>query len=445
MPDQSPHECNDPQLGALLISYALGTLNDAAAEKFEQHLLHCSSCQQELSEATPILETLAASREQLVQRAHEEQEDFESQYNRLIHIKEAAAEHAASGKPRRWMESIWTVVWGRRWIIGTAGAIAFAALFALRQPSEYIPSTPKVETPSAVAPPAAMQLRAVPDSSLASQDYEVKRKAVSPQEIMSAPARPDVASKMAIPRPLADQLAVPMPEEPVIAAESHVDQTIPATEEMVAVPGEADQPMATSVLIPEAELLQAAADTTSAGDFGRMADVALGNFDPYQYQFADQSTRGGRSAEASEFRAYGVEKSAGKTRRDAGAIADSLFADRRYDEAQIYYEREFTADSTDTRSRIMVGVTLFAKGQPERARTFLIPAYELLPQGTAKDDVGLLIARSDLLAGRLDDARNRLEQITQSASDPSRKTIALRAIGRLDSLRNRRPPPQMPE
>lgn len=48
-------DCIDPHQGALLLSYELGLLDSASAQEFEEHLLHCKACLEELRMAKELI------------------------------------------------------------------------------------------------------------------------------------------------------------------------------------------------------------------------------------------------------------------------------------------------------------------------------------------------------------------------------------------------------
>jgi tetratricopeptide (TPR) repeat protein len=126
--------------------------------------------------------------------------------------------------------------------------------------------------------------------------------------------------------------------------------------------------------------------------------------------------------------------------------ADTLFARRRFGEARDAYQQSLKDDSMNARLHVMVGVASLAQGDYARAKTSLQRAYELLPPGGAqRDDLGLLLARADLLAGLPDEAKNRLRQLAQGTSDSSMKVAAQTAIVKIDSMESLNVPKLIPK
>ncbi|HEY3296110.1 MAG TPA: zf-HC2 domain-containing protein [bacterium] len=70
-PSESEPLCTDLSLGSLLLPYALGTLDEPSAQRFEDHVLTCTACRDELTQAAKSLQTLSANRMTIVQRLQE--------------------------------------------------------------------------------------------------------------------------------------------------------------------------------------------------------------------------------------------------------------------------------------------------------------------------------------------------------------------------------------
>jgi tetratricopeptide (TPR) repeat protein len=447
-PEKPTQECSDPQIGALLVSYALGMLQETEAERFEHHLLHCSACQQELEESTPALETLASSREQFVVRAHKEKEDFESQFARLARDKQTVSRHGMSEKARGWIETIWTVLWGRKWVVGAAGAIAVLVLFGIRHGPESV-SPPVVENaiPLKSWSSSRQTTGSVSDSQLASNDYGTELKPENQLDVSPAPAQVELNKKRMMDIS-AKTARTSEPEQPRKSEDTTAERMVGAAEQVAEVQSEIAPPRAAGsedqVLVPSAQYVQTSGRSFPPADLMQLAETALGTFDPEQYEYPSPTSKAGSSPAIPEL-ARSLDGVAEESSADEVATADALFARRRYGEARDLYERKWKEDSTDVRLQVMAGVASLAQGDNERARTALELAYRRLPSGAQKDDVGLLLARADILAGRLNEARNRLQDFLGVASDPDRKEFAQRAIATMDSFENAHGPKQAPK
>jgi tetratricopeptide (TPR) repeat protein len=75
---ESASACTDIAAGALLLPYALGTLDAAEMERFEEHLLHCASCRDELQAASGRLRELRAQRGQIVRSLNDGKDQGET-------------------------------------------------------------------------------------------------------------------------------------------------------------------------------------------------------------------------------------------------------------------------------------------------------------------------------------------------------------------------------
>jgi hypothetical protein len=423
-PDKPTQECSDPRIGALLVSYALGTLPEKDAERFEHHLLHCPACQQEMEEAAPVLETLAATREQFVLRARKEKEDFESQFDRLNRDAKVGARKGRTAQPWSWIETIGTVLWGRKWMVAAVCAVAVAVLLVIRHGPESLP-------PPLVKNEIPEKLGSTPEPPMASSDYGAGQQPAS-KLLKERAAEISVAEKVQTVR--ADQ---PKKSEDSGAAAQHAGvQSEHAPP--IAAAGE-DQALTMS-----ARSLQMTTPSFPPADLRQLAETALGTFHPEQYEYPSPANRAGSAAASSELARSPSAKLDQSVSREMAA-ADTLFARRRYGEARDLYERRWKEDSSDVRLQVMAGVASLAQGDDERAKTSLELAYTLLPEGAQKKDVGLLLTRADILAGRLKEARNRLQNFVGVENDPDLKRFAQSALAQIDSFENLHAPQPAPK
>lgn len=82
--------CIDRRVGSLLLPYGLHTLSDAELSRFEEHLLRCPACHNELWAAAPFLHILYLQRIMLVEHFHATGRSFEECMGRLA----AQVDHA---------------------------------------------------------------------------------------------------------------------------------------------------------------------------------------------------------------------------------------------------------------------------------------------------------------------------------------------------------------
>jgi TolA-binding protein len=85
----SEPECTNPSLGVLLVSYSLGTLSEQDAESFEDHLLNCQACRNEMQQSLDELQTLSQNRPAVLSQLHQQGQGFETA---LAQLQEAQAE-----------------------------------------------------------------------------------------------------------------------------------------------------------------------------------------------------------------------------------------------------------------------------------------------------------------------------------------------------------------
>lgn len=76
--------CIDRRVGCLLLPYGLHTLSDRDLNRFEEHLLRCHACHDELWAAAPFLHTLYLQRLMLVEHFRATGRSFEECMSRLL-------------------------------------------------------------------------------------------------------------------------------------------------------------------------------------------------------------------------------------------------------------------------------------------------------------------------------------------------------------------------
>ena len=439
-------ECDDPATGALLVSYVLGTLPENDLVRFELHLLQCSACQQEMEAAAPALESLAATREEFVKRAHKEGEDFDSQYVRLLRDKQVYAKDSALRNIPKLIESIWEALWSRKWIIGTAGTVVVALLFTLRQgpepvepakvqvspnllhkgmPKALSPAEPEQKTGSdstvQSSPPAPMlqEWEVTETTTVGSQIENVEKPALSSQVRESAQQEAGKSEGESL------QDIIRVHDANTNAALEEIESPLIAAEERASYIG---QELVITATVPDQQ-----------NDLNRLADLALGKFDPAQ--FSDSySIQESALPESVQKRMLDEAEYRNAAPGEPETNPDSLMGKGQYLAARQIYESKWKADSTDMNSLVMAGVTALAQGDNVGSRTALELAYFRLSHGEQKYRIGLLLARVDILAGELDNAKLQLAELAGSEENPERKDFAQKAIARIDSLANNRMP-----
>lgn len=76
-------ECNDPNQGSLLPNYLLDALDDTDVERFEDHLMNCEYCRQQVVEATPAIHVIRELREPIAEQMVRESAGFDAEVARL--------------------------------------------------------------------------------------------------------------------------------------------------------------------------------------------------------------------------------------------------------------------------------------------------------------------------------------------------------------------------
>jgi len=80
--DTESSKCIDEAAGSALLHYAMGSLAEAARQEFEEHLIACPACQNELREHEAALSALSNNRPELLKRLGELQAQNASQSSR---------------------------------------------------------------------------------------------------------------------------------------------------------------------------------------------------------------------------------------------------------------------------------------------------------------------------------------------------------------------------
>jgi len=130
MEDESQHKCIDTEVGQLIFLYELKQLRDQQNRQFEEHLMRCNYCMQQVQDKLPIFDAFHQNKEEI--RADLEAEGllFQPSYSLLDAIRSGA---------RRWMELLSNIldwlqnviqVFSQPKVLVPIGAIA-AALFII--------------------------------------------------------------------------------------------------------------------------------------------------------------------------------------------------------------------------------------------------------------------------------------------------------------------------
>jgi len=123
-------KCTNSSAGALLTQYALNLLNEEDRCRFEEHVMSCESCRQELLEFDPMLGAIGARREQVVNALHEQGISFESLKAELLSTKKRGMPRNVSRPLSGTMASLF-----RFRILVPAAALAVIALLILSFPN----------------------------------------------------------------------------------------------------------------------------------------------------------------------------------------------------------------------------------------------------------------------------------------------------------------------
>ncbi|MBU1985043.1 tetratricopeptide repeat protein, partial [bacterium] len=257
---------------------------------------------------------------------------------------------------------------------------------------------------------------------------------------------PSKKRSVEIPATLADRTIKlePAKKAPVVTVETEADRI----EEPAEIGIEESLPMATGVeLHAQASVVAhkgVVRDSLSSAERSHFADVTLGKFDPERYRDLILESETGFAAatpESSATRSVKADRVSAEVRPRTDTVRAKLY----HDESLNAAEQRGKTDSTEVRKQIMTGIAALARGDHEQAQTSLGLAYHRLPPGAQRDDVGLLLARANIQAGRFDEAKSRLQNLATIGSDPERRKLAQQAIAKLDSLRAIPPPDPAPK
>lgn len=84
MDDPMKNHCTDQETGKLITLYELGKLREDQQERFEQHLMDCDFCLQELQALSPTIAALRNQREELVLALHNSGVSYAAQKRALL-------------------------------------------------------------------------------------------------------------------------------------------------------------------------------------------------------------------------------------------------------------------------------------------------------------------------------------------------------------------------
>jgi len=77
-------QCVNEEFGKLISQYELGCLSDEERDRFEEHLMECDFCLQELEQMRPIMYTLRRNRAEILEALHQEGISFETLKRELL-------------------------------------------------------------------------------------------------------------------------------------------------------------------------------------------------------------------------------------------------------------------------------------------------------------------------------------------------------------------------
>lgn len=442
--DKTKQACIDPEIGALLVSYALGTLKPADEEKFELHLLHCSACQSELEEATPALDTLKSTREQFVERVQAEDESFASQYSRLQNNRQSGTRRSLANTLRHWMEGFGAVLWGRRWIVGTASVAAIAFIFLLRSgPESIFNYTAPQENGSKPEISQLMKLKSQapvsPQATIVESKPEEVKDIPQPHSTLklSEEETGQIVQEQSIPQTFS---SVGAAQQPQAMAQVNAKQT------RVPVPDEERIPIAINSEIAAEGAAISASEVQSfpPADLNQLADLSLGTLQTVGLESeVGSSVRGGRPS--SEMSARDMSQSLAAIPKEKATPADSQLARSHNPEPKVQNDQRWKEDSTSAHSLLMSGIASLNNGEYRQAQTAFESADRMLPQSVQKDELALLLARTNILQGQLSIAKSRLQDMLNSSNDPDKKMLAQKAIAQIDSFINVQAHQQIPK
>ncbi len=71
-------QCSNEEFGRLIVHYELGWLSDEERDRFEEHLMDCDACLQELEQMRPIIGALRRDRAEILDELHRDGISFET-------------------------------------------------------------------------------------------------------------------------------------------------------------------------------------------------------------------------------------------------------------------------------------------------------------------------------------------------------------------------------
>jgi hypothetical protein len=442
--DQHP-DCIAPDVGALLVPYALGTLSPESAAQFELHLLECTACQVETESALTALDTLASTRTDIISRAQDAGEDFESQFAQLRAETKRPTTASDRSRERGLLDSIWAALWGRRWLVGTAFVAVIAVMFVLRRGPSPLPtaSVPHAVSPSARAPsadnvaPSASAFTLPPAGDSIAELYSKELAATRPR---SSTASPYSHSQLAIPR-----IAAVKPSEPPLDLKAEAQSVVTETEVSEPAPTagalpqlKADRPAS----VPELLSKQPGFKVAPEGAIHGRTPLTDRIFGPLNPRFVvDQSIASTPEPSATnlEARAMAAQKTAPDNHEMVAA--DRLLLATRYVEAQAAYSRLLLADSSDAAVLLRAGTAALGCGDFVGTRTLLERASSRLTSHRDKDLAFVLRARLEVSLGNLQIARSLLaDSVKQQSLVPGGIERAVQLLDSEMSARGSTPP-----
>lgn len=133
--------CTNPELGSLLHGYELSTLSESDAVRFEDHLVECGYCVQQLSAPSAFPPMLSRYRSDVVTELKRSGDSFEAQVNRYN------AKESAPGFFARFLRSAYT-----RYALAPVVAVGILTFVLVREKAPvpyYVNRSPELSSPSA--------------------------------------------------------------------------------------------------------------------------------------------------------------------------------------------------------------------------------------------------------------------------------------------------------
>ncbi len=456
--------CIDPQVGALLIPYALSTLRDEDIERFELHLLHCPACQAELEAAVAEIEMLTNTRDEFVQRAYSENEDFESQYERLRQTVVSAPSRTPIARTPNWLEMTWEVLWRRKWVVGAVGAVAVAILFGIRPGPESIPPPYAINdvplgAKSSSKPPAKPEgMTALPQQDPAEGIVATpEHKAVIEQKVVKV--QPETVPQTAV-TVTPQALDITQPEQVSAPATDRIAESAkPESEPYQPLADKIESTGQTRAVTEISSLLKKQpgfkvdperASEPKAPVAESVTEPAQPELLPNEVVIEYQAPQVKVDVSSKEVRISGAER---EERASASELVQSAelqqmadlalgkldpgmytLSNDTYSLAAPAKQSGSVTDTTVQRTFIEPGVSALTEKKYSKARELFQSAYNRLPAGTQRDEADLLLIRTLILTGHVDAAKERLRSREKLVADSSRQAEIRQAIVTIDSL-----------